>query len=545
MSDLNGKNGATVIGADFDAIVIGAGFGGLYTVHKLRDEQGLKVKAFDNAPDVGGTWHWNRYPGALSDTETFVYGYSFDKELLQEWPLVNRYTTQPEILKYLKSFADRYDLRRTYDFDTKVTSARFNEYTKLWNVVTDKGERFTAQYLVTGLGLLSAINLPNIHGIERFAGQLIHTGDWPSEGVDFTGKRVGVIGTGSTGTQVITAIAPEVGHLTVFQRSPQYTVPVNQRPLTDDEVRDIRANYDAIWEQVMGSGVAFGFAESTTPAAEVSAEERDRVFESAWQKGGGFRYMFETFSDIAVDPDANEAAAAFIRKKISEIVTDPETAAKLTPHDLYAKRPLCDSGYYATYNRDNVSLVDVKANPIVEITPTGVRTVDGVEHELDVLVFATGFDAVDGNYIKIDIRGRNELQIKDKWSDGPNSYLGTVNDGYPNMFMILGPNGPFTNLPPSIETQVDWFTEMIKDTRAQGKAVIEVKKEAVDGWSDTCEEIANFTLFPKAESWIFAANIPGKKNAIQFYLGGLGAYRGLLQEEREGGYPNFNIEAAR
>jgi cyclohexanone monooxygenase len=396
---------------DYDAVVVGAGFGGLYMLHKLRNELGMKVRVFDKAGDVGGTWYWNRYPGALSDTESFVYCYSFDKALLQEWDWDTRYVTQPQILSYLNHVADRLDLRRDIEFNTGVTGARFDEQRNLWHVQLDSGKTVTARYLVTALGLLSATNVPDIKGIETFQGAQYHTGAWP-EGLDFKGKRVGVIGTGSTGIQVITALAPQVGHLTVFQRSPQYSVPVGNGPVSPDYVKSVKQNYDQIWKDVRSSVVAFGFKESAVPALSVSEEERRAVYQKAWETGGGFRFMFETFCDIATDEAANETAAAFIRGKIAEVVKDPETARKLTPTDLYAKRPLCDSGYYATFNRDNVSLVDVKANPIAQVTPKGIKTADGVEHELDVLIFATGFDAVDGNYTRIDLRGRNGLTIQ-------------------------------------------------------------------------------------------------------------------------------------
>lgn len=529
--------------ADFDAVVIGAGFGGMYMTHKLRDELGMTVQCYDKDGDVGGTWYSNRYPGILSDTESFYYCYSFDKELLQEWTWKNRYVNQTEILEYLNHFADRYDIRKSYQFETKVTSAKFNEATNLWDVETDKGDKVTAQHLITGLGLLSATNIPKFKGRETFKGQQFHTANWPHEGVDFSGKRVGVIGTGSTGTQFITATAPQAGHLTVFQRSPQYTVPIGNGPISEEFSNNIKANYDASWKQIKGSMVAFGFEESTTPAAGLPVEETDKVFEAAWKNGGGFRFMFETFSDIAVDPGANEAACTFIRKKIDEIVNDPETAEKLKPRDLYAKRPLCDSGYYATFNRDNVTLVDVKASPIIEITPKGVLTEDG-EYELDILVYATGFDAVEGNYTKIDIRGRDDAQIKDTWKDGPKSYLGVSHAGFPNMHMILGPNGPFTNLPPSIETQVEWISDFIKEMRDNDQMTAEAKKEAEDDWTKTCKEIADQTLFPKADSWIFGANIPGKENAVQFYLAGLGNYTDVLRAETASGYQNFIFTTA-
>lgn len=525
---------------DVDAIVIGAGFGGIYMLHKLRNELGLTVKTLEKGGGVGGTWYFNRYPGAKSDTEGFVYRYSFDKDLLQEWDWTTRYLDQPDVLAYLEHVVERYDLGRDIQLDTEVTGAAFDEETDLWTVTTADGTRLTSRYLVNSLGLLAKTNIPDIPGLDTFAGTLVHTNAWPHD-LDLTGKRVGVIGTGSTGTQFIVAAAKLASHLTVFQRSPQYCVPSGNGPVERADVERIKENFDAIWEQVRGSVVAFGFEESGVEAMSVSEEERNRVFQENWDKGNGFRFMFGTFSDIATNPEANAAAAAFIRSKISEIVEDPETARKLTPTDIYAKRPLCNEGYYETYNRDNVELVSIKENPIEEITPAGVRTADGVEREFDVLVFATGFDAVDGNYRAMDLRGRGGRHIDEHWGDGPTSYLGVSKAGFPNMFMILGPNGPFTNLPPSIEAQVDFIGELIRTAEREGVRTVEPTQAAEDAWTATCEEIANMTLFPQAESWIFGANIPGKKNAVMFYMAGHGAYRQKLGEVAERGYEGFEL----
>ncbi len=528
-------------GADVDAVVIGAGFGGLYAVHKLRNEQGLSVQAYDSGGDIGGTWFWNRYPGALSDTESFCYRYSFDKELLQQGNWKMRYLTQPEILAYLNEFVDRYDIRRSYQFNTKVTSTRFDETTGLWHVTTDKGQTITAKYLITGLGLLSATNTPKFKGVDSFKGKICHTGAWP-EGVDLRGKRVGVVGTGSTGVQVIIALAPVASHLTVFQRSAQYVVPIGNWPEDEAKINDYKARYDDIWKQVRSSAVAFGFQESTVPATSVSEAERERVFEKAWQRGGGFRFMFETFCDIATSQEANDAAANFIKRKIAQIVKNPETARKLMPTDLYAKRPLCGMDYYEVYNRDNVSLVDVKADPISEFTPTGIKLASGAEHELDVVVFATGFDAVEGNYTKMDMRGRGGVSMSQQWKDGPLGYLGIMEADFPNLFMILGPNGPFTNLVPSIEVQVEWIADTIAMMESEGHKTIEPKLEARDSWIDTCRMISDMTLFPKAESWIFGANIPGKKNAVRFYLAGIGAYGQELQKVVDSDYATLDFD---
>jgi cyclohexanone monooxygenase len=524
---------------DYDAIVIGAGFGGIYMLHKLRNELGLTVRAYDRASGVGGTWHWNRYPGALSDTEGFVYRYSFDHDLLQDYDWSTRYLKQTDILAYLEHVVDRFDLARDIQLDTGITAAVFDEDTNSWTVTTDRGETVTATYVVTALGLLSKINMPDIPGIDTFAGEIIHTGAWPEEH-DLRGKRVGVIGNGSTGQQVISAIAPEAEHLTVFMRTPQYSVPAGDRAMSPHEVSAIKRDYDSIWDQVRNSVVAFGFEESTVPAMSVSEEERRRVFQENWDIGGGFRFMFGTFCDIATDPAANEAAASFIRSKIAEIVEDPEKARILTPTDLYARRPLCANHYYETFNRDNVSVADIKAHPIVEITPEGLRTADGRTHELDVLVLATGFDAVDGNYLAMDLRGRGGRSINEAWAEGPASYLGTSTAGFPNMFMILGPNGPFTNLPPSIETQVDWIGTLVAAAQERGTAV-EASTEAEQAWTQTCRTIADMTLFPKVDSWIFGANIPGKTQTVLFYMGGLANYRAQLAEVEDDGFRGFEF----
>ena len=523
---------------EFDAIVIGAGFGGLYALHKLRNEQGLKVQAFDKAGDVGGTWYWNRYPGALSDSETQVYCYSFDKELLQEWDFDTSYVNQPKILSYLNHVTDRFDLRRSISFNTGIAGAHFDETRELWVVRTDKGATHTARFIVTALGLLSVINYPNIPGRDSFKGELYHTGAFP-QNLSFAGKRVGVIGTGSTGLQVNTALAPQVGHLTVFQRSPQYSVPVGNRPLSKDQVAEIKQNYDSVWEHVFSSMTGFAFTESNIPTFSVSAEEREAIFEKAWQKGGGFNYMFGTFNDIAVDAAANEAAASFIRRKIAQTVKDPETARKLTPTDLYARRPLCDSGYYEIFNRDNVALVDCKATPIEAIVPNGIRTADGVVHELDMIIFATGFDAVDGNYKVMDLRGRGGQTMAEHWQEGATGYMGTMTAGFPNMFMVLGPHGPFSNLPPAIEMQVEMIADLVAKATREDLASIEISNKAEAAWVNHCDELAAGSLFSQVDSWIFGANIPGKKRTLVFYFGGVGQFRKEAADLIRKGYPGF------
>ena len=521
---------------DLDALVVGAGFGGIYMLHKLRNEQGLDAVAIDKAGGVGGTWYWNKYPGALSDSEAFVYQYSFDRDLYEPWK--TKFVQGPDVLAYLNKVVDRYDLREHIHLETGMTSADFDEVFGIWTVHTDRGVTYRARFLVTALGLLSATNTPDLHGIEHFEGRIVHTGAWPEE-LDLNGKRVGVIGNGSTGNQVISAVAPIAKHLTSFQRTPQYSVPAGNRKLSPEQIQAYRDNFDATWDQVRNSSVAMGFKESTIGTFEVPPEERERIYQKAWDEGGGFRFMFETFNDIATDEAANEEAAKFIRRKIAEIVKDPETARKLTPHDLYARRPLCDTGYFEAFNRANVTLVSVKENPIVRVTQEGIVTEDGTLHKLDILVFATGFDAVDGNYVRTDIRGRHGRSIKEHWVEGPTSYAGITTSGFPNMFMILGPNGAFTNLPPTIEAQVEWITDAIRHVAETETGRIELKPDAESDWTDTCVEVAAATVFGSVDSWIFGANIPGKKRSVLFYLGGLSEYRKILDAEAAAGYPSF------
>ncbi|KAL5315207.1 hypothetical protein ACEPPN_017858 [Leptodophora sp. 'Broadleaf-Isolate-01'] len=514
-----------------DALVVGTGFGGIYQLKKLRD-QGLKVKAIDKATDVGGTWYWNRYPGAMSDI-----------------------SKGPDILKYLEHVVKRHGLRKDMQFETELLSADWNESESRWVVGLSTGETVSVKYLVTGLGLLSKTNFPAIPNLDKFQGELYHTANWPKD-ADLRGKRVGVIGNGSTGVQLITAIgkADEVKQLLCFQRNPQYSVPAGNGVLSPQERKQINDNYEEIWDQAKQSLFAFGFEETARPTFSVTPEEREKIYEESWQKGNGFRFMFWTFGDITVDENANLEAQEFIRKKIRQTVKDPEKARKLCPTELYARRPLCDSGYYEQFNRDNVDIVDIKANPITELTPEGIKTSDGTLYDLDVIICATGFDAMDGNYTRIAIKGRGGESLKEHWAEmGPTSYLGIMVPNFPNLFMIAGPNGPFSNLPPAIETQVEIISDLIARAERQNSVngsaeangtngasrvnanghpndgvkhgVIEAEREAEDKWTQRCEELSAASLFRKVDSWVFGKNIPGKKNAVMFYFGGLGPYR--------------------
>ncbi|KAK4941902.1 hypothetical protein LTR10_018232 [Elasticomyces elasticus] len=473
----------------------------------------------------------------MSDSHSHIFRYSFDKEDLtayQGWP--ERYVKQPQVLAYLQHIVERHDLRRDLQLETALLGAHFDEENNVWEVETSRGN-FTVRYLITALGLLSKSNVPEIPGLDTFKGEMYHSSQFPDH-YNFSTKRVGVIGGGSTGVQIITAVSKNVGRLISFQRHPQYSVPAGDEPISKEERDKINRDWDKIWDHVWNSITAMGVNESTTPAMSVSAEERHRIFQEAWDKGNGFRFMFETFSDITTSEEANEAAAAFIREKIAEIIKDTEKRRLLTPHDLYARRPLCDAGYYQAFNQENVDIVHLGETPIVEVTPNGIRT-SAEEYELDALILATGFDAVDGNFNRTKIHGRHGTSLKEHWQYGPSSYLGVFVPGFPNMFMLTGPNGPFTNTPPIIETQGDLVTKLIAE--GEGQAVIEATTQAESQWTQICREIANKTLFWKLDTWIFGANIPGKPRTVLFYLGGMQNYRAKIAEMVEEGYTGLKI----
>jgi len=528
---------------EVDAIVIGTGIAGIYALHKLRNELKLKVRGFEKGSGVGGTWFWNRYPGARSDTESYVYRYSFDQETFDGWNWTQKYARQSEMLAYLNAVVDRHGLRSLIQFNTRVVAATFDESRGVWSVETSDGDVVEARYLVTSVGVLSKLNKPDLPGLDRFEGRQVHTGAWP-EDLSLDGKKVGVIGTGSTGVQFIPAAAAVAGHLTVFQRSAQYCVPAGNDQLSPEFIREYRSNFADYWTQLRQTRIACGFAESGVSAMSVSAEERNRVFQEHWDAGNGFRFMFGTFCDIAIDPAANEAACDFIRGKIATIVTDPANAAKLSPREFYAKRPVCADGYYETYNRPNVALVDLKANPIVEVTKNGVRTADGEQHDLDVLVYATGFECVEGSYREMTIRGRDGNLLLDHWGSRPCSYLGITVHGFPNLFMVLGPNSVFSNLAPAIETQVDWISHLIDRSEQLGQLVVDTEAAVEDGWTTECEHMAAYTLFPQVKSWIFGANIDGRPNRVLFFFGGLAAYRERLADIASNGYAGYSFEPA-
>jgi cyclohexanone monooxygenase len=528
---------------DFDAIVVGAGFAGLYMLHRLRS-MGLRVRVFETASDVGGTWYWNCYPGARCDVESMEYSYQFSEELQQEWEWTERYATQPEILRYIHHVADRFDLRRDVQLETRVTATTFDEAIGRWTVETDDGKRATARYCVMATGCLSARNVPNIKGLNSFAGALYHTGAWPHEEIDFTGKRVGVIGTGSSAIQCIPEIAKQAAQVHVFQRTPAYSVPAHNRPLDPAEQAAIKAEYPAFRARAKQNRAGILFTVGEKSIFEVSAEERQREFEERWAKGG--IPFLGAYADIFESIEANDIAAEFIRSKIRSIVKDPAIAELLCPHTIAGCKRLCvDTDYFATYNRPNVDLVDVRTNPIEEITPNGVK-VGGQLYEVDVLILATGFDAMTGALSRIDIRGKGGRKLTDKWADGPRSYLGVALAGFPNLFTITGPGSPsvLSNMLPSIEQHVDWIADCIEYMREQKLDRIEATQTAEDDWVAHVQEVANASVYPSCDSWYLGANIPGKPRVFAPYIG-FPQYVAKCDDIARNGYRGFEFSRTR
>lgn len=529
--------------SDFDAIIVGAGFSGLYQLHKLRDELGLKVRIIEKASGIGGTWFWNRYPGARCDSESYYYCYSFNKEIEQSWEWSERYPEHGEIRKYLNYVADKLDLKSDIQLNTKVVAATYDDAANHWTVETEAGETFRTQYLITAVGCLSSANVPKINGLEHFKGEWHHTGNWPHEGVDLAGKRVGQIGTGSTGIQAAPVIAEQAKQLTIFQRTANYSIPARNGPVTTDDVRLTRENYDDIWLRARASTNGHPFTISDRTALSCPAEEREAIFENAWQRGG-LRFR-ASFRDILTDSGANKAASDFIRRKIKEVVKDPDMARKLTPsdHGFATKRPPIDTRYFETFNRDNVALVDIKDEPIIEITETGLRT-SHRDYALDVIVFATGFDALTGALLNLNITGSNGLTLNEAWAAGPRTYLGLQAPKFPNLFMITGPGSPsvLCNMPIAIEQHVDWVTDCIRKMRDTGKTRIEAEPAAAERWVEDVNAAANATLLPMASSsWYLGANVPGKPRVFMPYAGGFNRYAGICNEVAKDGYRGFVI----
>jgi cyclohexanone monooxygenase len=503
---------------DLDAVIVGAGFAGLCTLMQLH-ERGFSARIFERGGGVGGTWYWNRYPGARCDVESMEYSYQFSAALQQEWCWSERYAAQPEILRYLEHVADRFDLRRDIAFDTAVRAAIFDEEAQRWEILTSRGDRVRARFCIMATGCLSSPVTPRFPGIERFAGETFHTGRWPHQPVDFRGKRVGVIGTGSSAVQSIPLIAEQAAQLFVFQRTPTYTIPAHNRPLDPAERDRVKAEYPAL--RARAAGMPFGLDTRATERLALASSESERraEYESRWQHGG--LPFLSGFADLLVVREANDTAAEFVREKIRGIVRDPEVARRLSPEQVLGCKRLCiDSGYYETFNRPNVTLVDLRDAPIEEITPRGLRT-RGAEYALDAIVFATGFDAMTGSLLAVDIRGRGGLPLARKWAAGPRTYLGVATESFPNLFLITGPGSPsvLSNMVPSIEQHAGWIARCLDWLRDQGARCIEATAAAEDAWVAHVNEVAGATLFPSCNSWYLGANVPGKPRVFMPYLG--------------------------
>jgi cyclohexanone monooxygenase len=524
----------------FDVVVVGAGFAGMYMLHRLRG-LGLSARVYEQGDGVGGTWYWNRYPGARCDVESMQYSYSFSDELQQEWDWSERYAPQPEILKYANHVADRFDLRRDIQFSTRVDSAVFDENANRWSVTTSGGRTVTAQFVVLATGCLSNARMPDIKGLAGFKGKVYHTGHWPHEPVDFSGLRVGVIGTGSSGIQSVPVIAEQASHLTVFQRTANFSIPARNAVLTEEEREEFRSNYPEIRRfarEEARNGIYTDMPDRG--ALDDGDNERRARYEARWSRGG-LTFM-SVYNNLALDKAANDTAADFVREKIAEIVKDPATAKLLQPntHPIGTKRICIDSDYFAAFNRPNVTLVDIKANPIQEILPNGVRT-GARDYEADALVLATGFDAMTGSVAKIDILGRNGQTLNQKWAEGPRTYLGVMSAGFPNLFIITGPGSPsvLSNMIVSIEQHVDWIADCIGYMRERDLDAMEANKEAQDNWVAHVNEVASTTLYPQANSWYMGANIPGKPQIFMPYIGGVGVYRQICNDVAAKGYEGF------
>ena len=527
----------------FDAIIIGAGICGLYQLYRLR-ELGLSVRVFEAGSGVGGTWYWNRYPGARFDSESYTYGYSFSELLAQQWDWSEHFSAQPETLRYLEFAADQFDLRKDIQFNARVAQARYDEKANHWTVTTHSGTQARAQYLITAVGVLSAPYTPAIAGRDDFQGESWHTAHWPHRPVDLSNKRVGVIGAGATAVQLITEVAKNVGQLTVFQRTANYCIPLNNRPIAATEQAALKAGYGVMFERCRATFGAFLHDFDPRSAFDVSDQEREAIYERLWNEPG-FGFWLGNFHDIMSDERANETIAEFVRKKIRQRVNSPLVAERLTPRDhcFGTKRVPLESGYYEAYNRPNVELVDLKATPIARITAVGIET-SAQEYPCDVIIFATGFDAVTGALTRMDIRGQGGIALKDKWQEGPRTYLGLQIAGFPNLFTVVGAHNAanFCNVPRCGEQNVEWVSDCLRYMRDHKLARICATLEAEDAWRAHCEQVVSHTLFSRTDSWFMGANIPGKKRTFLGYGGGLPRYREKCDEVAAAGYQGFILE---
>jgi cation diffusion facilitator CzcD-associated flavoprotein CzcO len=534
-------NGET--GLDFDAIVIGAGVSGIYSLYRMR-ELGFKVRVFETGTDVGGTWYWNRYPGARFDSESWTYGYSFSPELLEEWDWEEHFAGQPETLRYLNHVVDKFDLRRDIQFKSRVDAAHYHEDTRSWQLTLEDGRRYTTRFLVTASGILSAPTMPLIPGVKSFRGQSCHTHYWPKTPVKFGGKRVAVIGTGATAIQAITEIAKTVGHLTVFQRTAQWAAPLHNGKISKDEMNRIRANYPEIFARCQETYGCFIHATDPRSALEVTPEEREAFWEKLYSEPG-FGIWMGNFRDILIDRQANALISDFIARKIRQRVNDPVVAEKLVPknHGFGTRRVPLESGYYEVYNQPNVELVDINQTPIERITSTGIKTNDR-EYEFDIIIYATGFDAVTGSYDRIDIRGINGVRLREKWKEGPKTYLGILIDGFPNLAMVMGPHAGLGNFPRAAEFSADWVTGLIRFAHERGLTRIEATAAGVADWTDHVIACSEGLLANEIDSWMTGVNrnVEGKNvRRIMRYSGGHPKFRERCEAVVADGYRELTL----
>jgi cation diffusion facilitator CzcD-associated flavoprotein CzcO len=530
---------------EFDAIIIGAGMSGMYQLYRLR-ELGMSVRVFEAGDDVGGTWYWNRYPGARFDSESYSYGYSFSKALLQEWNWSEHFATQPETLRYLNLVADKFDLRRDISFNSRVSAATYDATQNRWLVRLEDGAEASARYLITAVGPLSAPVMPAYEGVKAFRGQSFHTGLWPHHPVDFSGKRVAVIGTGSTGVQVIQEVAKTAGHLTVFQRSPNWCAPLHNRAITEEEQKQIKASYPEIFARCAEAGGNFLHQADPRSALEVTPAERERFYETLYNSPG-FGIWLGNFRDILTDQAANDTISDFIARKIRARVKDPKVAEKLIPkdHGFGTRRVPLETNYYEVYNQNNVDLVDLNEEPIQRITESGIQT-SAKEYEFDIIVYATGFDAIVGSLNRIDIRGVDGVRLVEKWRSGPKTFLGMLVHGFPNFFMLIGPHntGTVCNIPRCIEQNVDWVTALLKHMRDKGLVYEDVLEQSEEEWTKHVLDVAAMTLLGKTDSWFTGINknIAGRdKRTPLMYVGGAPLYRQICDQVSQSGYAALSL----
>ena len=529
-----------------DAVVVGAGFAGLYMLHTLRDKLDLEAAVFEAADDVGGTWYWNRYPGARCDISSYHYSFSFSEEIQQEWSWSEKYAAQPEILAYLGFVADRLNLRQDINFETRVISSDYDEASQRWTIKTNKGHTVICKYYISGVGTLSYAANPEFEGKDSFKGEVYSTSSWPHHGVDFTGKTVGIVGTGASAIQAIPLIAQEAKHLTVFQRTPNYATPLQNGPMDEQEAHAIKANYGEFRREARAALAGVPFPKMRESILKESPEEVEKHLESCWGEGG-FSLWLGSYGDILFDEKANKVAAEFVRKKIRARVKDPRTADLLCPDYLYGtKRQPCETNYFETYNRDNVSLVDIKSNPIRRITERGLELDNGDGYVFDCLIYSTGFDAFTGPLFNLNLKGRKGVSLREHWSEGPRTNLGIMSHGFPNFFMITGPQSPSVlfNMPLGIEQHVEWIADVIRYMEDNGLESIEPEKAKEDDWREMVEGIANSTLMPKTNTWYTGSNIPGKPRSFMVYLGGGAAYKQECDEAARNGYDGFILGSA-